>query len=376
MRRLILLLLLGCAVVAQQPNVIIVMTDDQGYADMSCHGNPYVRTPAMDRLHSESVRFTDFHVDPTCSPSRAALMTGRYASRAGVWLTYGGRNHLRRDEVTMADVFQRSGYATAIFGKWHLGDNYPFRPIDRGFGESLIHGGGVVGETPDHWGNDYYDDVYLRNGKPEPVSGYSTDVWFREATRFIEKHRNRPFFLYLATNAPHGPRHVPAKYLKPYLGNPKIPEARARFYGMIVNIDENLAKLRARLAALDLAENTIFLFLTDNGGTAGVAGYNAGMRGKKGTVHEGGHRAACFVHWPKAGLDRGRDIDTLTAHFDLFPTLADWCDLSTNVQFDGRSLAPLVGDEAASWPSRTLLVHHQGRFGQPVGKGLPIKYKE
>jgi len=188
----------------RRPNVIVIMTDDQGYGDMSCHGNPFVKTPKLYRLWAESVRLTDFHVDPTCSPTRAALMTGRYSFRTGVWLTYAGRHHLRRDEVTIADVFSRNGYRTAIFGKWHLGDNYPFRPDDRGFDESLIHGGGVVGETPDYWGNDYYDDVYLRNGRPERVQGYCTDVWFNEAMRFIAENRKRPFFLYIPTNAPHG----------------------------------------------------------------------------------------------------------------------------------------------------------------------------
>lgn len=155
---------------SDRPNVVLIVTDDQGYGDMSCHGNPWLQTPEIDRLYRSSVRLTDYHVDPTCSPTRAALMSGRYSTRVGVWLTYSSRHHLRKDELCLAEAFRRNGYRTGIFGKWHLGDNYPYRPQDRGFEESLVHGGGVVGETPDHWGNDYYDDVYLRNGAPERVA--------------------------------------------------------------------------------------------------------------------------------------------------------------------------------------------------------------
>lgn len=369
-------------------NVIIILTDDQGYGDMSCHGNPYLSTPNLDALHAESVRLTHYHVDPTCSPTRAALMTGRYSSRVGVWLTYGGRNHLRRNEVTLADAFKNSGYKTAIFGKWHLGDNYPFRPRDRGFGESLIHGGGVVGETPDYWGNDYYDDTYFRNGEPEKVAGYCTDVWFREAGDWIEKNKDDPFFLYLATNAPHGPFHVPIEYVQPHL-DAGIPERRARFYGMIQVIDANIGRLRARLEDLELAEDTLILFMTDNGSSSGsettegrngfvVSGYNAGMRGKKGSAYEGGHRAAGFIHWPKGNLIQGRDVPQLTANIDVMPTLVELCNLTLprKVEFDGMSLEPLLRGDPDSWSKRTLFVHHQGRFGEFVGDGLLIKDKD
>ncbi len=383
MKRLLILpmglvLLLQAAASARQPNVVLVMTDDQGYGDMSCHGNPHLKTPNIDRLYRDSVRLTDFHVDPTCSPTRAALMTGRYSSRVGVWLTYGGRHHLRADEVTMADVFSAAGYRTAIFGKWHLGDNYPFRPKDRGFHESLIHGGGVVGEAPDWWGNDYYDDTYFRNGRPETSEGYCTDVWFNETVRFIEENRDRPFFVYLPTNAPHGPHHVPSKYAAPFLKDPKIDERAARFYGMLVNIDENLGRLRQRLADLELADNTLFVFLTDNGGTAGVRLYNAGMRAGKASAYDGGHRAACFLHWPAGGLTGGKDVAPITAHVDLLPTFIDLCRIPRPdaVPFDGTSLGPLLSEEPGDWPERTLFVHHQGRFGQKIQDDRPIKYKK
>jgi len=178
----------------KQPNVILVMTDDQGYGDLGCHGNPVIQTPNLDRLYTQSIRLTDFHVGPTCSPTRAALMTGHYCNRTGVWHTIMGRSLLRKDEVTVADVFSASGYRTGIFGKWHLGDNYPFRPQDRGFGEVLIHGGGGVGQGPDYWGNDYFDDTYFHNGRPKKFEGYCTDIWFDGAMKFIGANKERPFF--------------------------------------------------------------------------------------------------------------------------------------------------------------------------------------
>ena len=369
-------------------NVIVIITDDQGYGDISAHGNPYLNTPNIDALHNESVRLTNFHVDPTCSPSRAALVTGRYSSRVGVWLTYGGRNHLRMDEVTMADVFKNSGYNTGMFGKWHLGDNYPFRPQDRGFDESLIHGGGVVGETPDYWNNDYYDDTYLRNGEPEKVSGYCTDVWFREASDWIEKNQEEPFFVYLATNAPHGTLHAPIEFIQPYL-NAGIPERRARFYGMISMIDVNLGYLRNRLEEMEIAENTLIVFMTDNGSASGAeitmarngfvkSGYNAGMRGMKSSAYEGGHRAAGFIHWPKGELIQGQDVSNLAGHIDILPTLVELCNLElpSKVKFDGVDLTPLLRNDPELWEDRSIVVHHQGRFGDFVGEGLLIKNKD
>ena len=382
---LLLAALAGCAA-PRPPNVIVIVTDDQGYGDMSVHGNPELSTPQLDRLAREGVRLDDFHVDPTCSPTRAALMTGRYSARVGVWLTYAGRNHLRRDELTMADVFKHNGYRTAIFGKWHLGDNYPFRPWDRGFGESLIHGGGVAGETPDAWGNDYFDDTYFRNGQPEQVRGYSTDIWFDEAIKFVMANEDHPFFIYLATNTPHNPFNVPPVYMQPYL-DAGLPNDRARFFGMINVIDENIGRLRTRLESSGLARNTMILFMTDNGTTAGYtgdrdgwpsSGYNAGMRGRKGTVYEGGHRAAMFINWPGGELEDGLVIDELAAHIDVLPTLVELAglELPRPVEFDGVSLARNLRGAAKMSADRTLVVHNQARFGQPVGEGRMIKDKD
>lgn len=362
----------------RRPNVVFIITDDQGYGDLACHGNPMIRTPHLDRLHGESVRLTNYHVDPTCSPTRAALLTGRYSTRTGVWHTVMGRSLMYRDEVTLADVFNRAGYRTAMFGKWHLGDNYPLRPQDRGFQETLVLGGGGIGQTPDHWGNDYFDDTYFRNGRPEKFTGYCTDVFFDNAMRFIEANQARPFFAYIATNVPHSPFVVPEKYRRPYTEK-GVPEPMDSFYGMIENMDENVGRLVARLNELGLAEDTILVWTTDNGTAAGVAGVNrfvaaaqpagrwagftAGMRGTKGTEYEGGHRVPLFIRWPAGGIGGGRDVTPLTAHIDMLPTLAGLCGLPTpeGRELDGTSLVPLLRGPAKDWPERTLFAHVQRR---------------
>jgi len=346
----------------RKPNVILVITDDQGYGDLACHGNPIIKTPNLDLLHSQSTCLTNFHVSPTCAPTRAALMTGRYCNRTGVWHTIMGRSLLRKDETTMADVFSANGYKTAIFGKWHLGDNYPFRPADRGFGESLVHGGGGVGQAPDYWDNDYFDDTYFHNGKPKKFKGYCTDIWFDAAIKFIEKNKEKPFFCYLSTNAPHGPYNVEKKYSDLYKDNENVPNAN--FYGMITNIDENIGRLMKRLKNLKLENDTIFIFMTDNGTSAGFRqgkGCNAGMRARKGSEYDGGHRVPCFIRWPNSSLKSGSDIDRLSAHIDLLPTLLEMCRLKkpAGPRFDGASLMPLLTAPAPNWPDRTIITDSQ-----------------
>ncbi len=346
---------------AERPNVVLVITDDQGYGDMSCHGNPIMKTPNLDLLHAQSVRLTNFHVDPTCSPTRSALMTGRYSCRTGVWHTIMGRSLLRRDEVTMADVFAASGYRTGIFGKWHLGDNYPYRPQDRGFHEVLTIGGGGVGQTPDFWGNDYFDDSFRHNGRIETYSGYCTDVFFTNAMKFIEANKSRPFFAYIPTNAPHSPYNIADSFSRPFRDQGVSPQ-RANFYGMITNIDENVGKLTKKLAELGLDQNTILIFMTDNGSAAGFdqktgEGFNAGMRGMKGSAYDGGHRVPCFIRWP-ANLEGGRDVGRLTTHMDLMLTLIELCGMKRpeSARLDGTSLVPLIQRPDSDWPDRTLVV--------------------
>jgi len=357
-------ILQGCSGMGQanaaerkRPNVVLIMTDDQGYGDLGCHGNPVLQTPNLDSLYTQSIRLTDFHVSPTCSPTRSALMTGHYCNRTGVWHTIMGRSLLRKDEVTMADVFSANSYRTAIFGKWHLGDSYPFRPQDRGFGEVLINGGGGVGQGPDYWGNDYFDDTYLHNGKFQKFEGYCTDIWFDGAMKFIEANRKRPFFCYIPTNAAHGPYNVADKYSKPYRDK-GVEKNQANFYGMITNIDENMGRLMRRLKELDLEENTILIFMTDNG-TSGS--YPGGMRGKKGSEYEGGHRVPCFIRWPNGDMTGGIDVDNLTAHIDLLPTLIELCGLKKprGVKFDGDSIVQLLRREDKNWPERILVTDSQ-----------------
>jgi len=358
----------------ERPNVVLIVTDDQGYGDLGCTGNPVLKTPYIDRLYRESVRFPDFHVDPTCSPTRAALMTGRYSTRTGVWHTVMGRNMPRQEERMMPQLFVDSGYATAIFGKWHLGDNFPFRPEDRGFQEVLIHGGGGIGQIPDYWGNDYFDDTYFHNGEPQKFTGYCTDVFFDEAARFIEANRDRPFFVYLPTNAPHSPFRVPAEWSEPYKSQVDGDADLATFYGMIANIDHNMGRLRRRIDELGLAHNTLLIFMTDNGTSRGatfsdargndgklISGYNAGLRGRKGSPYEGGHRVPCFMHWPAGKLTGGRDVDGLAAHLDLLPTLIDLCRLKNpdRIDFDGISLRGALAGTAKLPADRILLAHHQ-----------------
>lgn len=346
---------------AASPNVVLVVTDDQGYGDLSCHGNPILKTPNMDALHSDAVRLTDFHVDPTCSPTRSALMTGRYSHRVRGWHTIMSGNMPRKSEVFMAECFAKAGYRTGHFGKWHLGSNYPFRPIDRGFEQWLGHGDGGTGTTPDFWGNDRVGDVCLRNGRvTEPIEGFATDVFFDEAMRFIRTNRESPFFVYLATYTPHSPHTLPdADWAKTYRGQTNVPAAD--FFSTIGRIDHNLGRLRTLLEELGLDRNTILIFMTDNGGTGGVRIFNAGMRGHKGQVYDGGHRVPCFFHWPEGGLFGGQDIDRLTAHVDILPTLLDLCGLPApeKIAFDGRSLVPLLKDPDHEWPDRTFVVETQ-----------------
>ncbi|MCK5943017.1 MAG: arylsulfatase [Planctomycetes bacterium] len=365
-----LALLAATAAAQRHPNVVLVITDDQGYGDLGAHGNTKIRTPNLDALAAESVRLTDYHVDPTCSPTRSALMSGRYSTRTGVWHTIMGRSLMSGDETTLAERFAANGYRTGMFGKWHLGDNAPCRPQDQGFERVVWHHGGGVGQGPDHWGNDYFDDTYEVDGQWRKFDGYCTDVWFEQAREFVLREDARPFFVYLSTNAPHGPYLVAPSYSRPY-EQQGVPPTMAKFYGMITNIDENVGKLRQLLRETGLADDTVFVFTTDNGTAAGDQrrgreqgtwnGYNAGMRGKKGSQYDGGHRVPMFVHWPKGGVVGGRDVDELAAHVDVMPTLTELCGLEARppVDGDGASFAAALRGTGPAPRDRTLFVHSQ-----------------
>ncbi len=348
-----------------RPNIIVVMPDDVGYGDFSCLGSPVVRTPHLDAFWKQSVRFTDFHVSPTCAPTRAALMTGRHEFKSGVTHTIFERERLSPRATTIAQVLKSSGYATGIFGKWHLGDEPSYRPERRGFDEVFIHGGGGIGQTfpgscGDAPGNTYFNPAILHNGTFEKTQGYCTDVFFDQALRWIDARRKAgsPFFAYITPNAAHEPLQCPEPYAMRHAG--QVPEDVAKFYGMVENIDDNFGRLLTRLDEWGLAENTLIVFLTDNGGTYGTPIYNAGMRGKKVTPYEGGTRVPSFWRWP-AGIRGGVDCGALTAHIDIFPTLAEVAGISLSrpvkSQVGGRSLLPLLRDPDADWPDRTLVTH-------------------
>ena len=345
----------------ERPNIVLVITDDQGKNDLGCEGNPYIKTPNLDQFHAQAIRLTNFHVSTTCAPTRGALMAGRHTDRLNVFHTINGRSLLFEDEVILPQILAQNGYVNGMFGKWHLGDNYPFRPMDRGFHEVVRHGGGGVGQGPDYWGNDYFDDSYWHNGETQAYEGYCTDVFFSEALNFIETNKDRPFFCYISTNAPHGPLNCPEEYLDLYTDNEELPDYHKRFYGMITNIDDNFKRLRDKLNALNLTENTILIFMTDNGTAGGQRVYDAGMTGGKGSIMEGGHRVPFYMSWPEGGLSGGKDINQLTAHYDILPTLVDLLNLSfTPIKpLDGKSLVPLLKGNDESWPNRILFVDTQ-----------------
>ncbi len=362
----------AAAIAAERPNVILIMTDDQGYPELSAHGNPVLKTPHLDRLHSESVRFTDFHVAPMCTPTRGQLLTGLDAARTGAINVSSGRTLLRANLPTMADFFTANGYRTGIFGKWHLGDNAPYRPEDRGFQEALWFPSSHINSVPDYWNNDYFDDTYIRNTQRRGYQGYCTDIFFREATAWMKDRAaaREPFFAYIPTNTPHGPHWPPEKELRemreamqganfPDL-NPAGREQLTRYLAMILNFDTNVGRLREFLRESGIAGNTILVFLTDNGSTFGHRYYNAGMRGHKTELWEGGHRVPLFVHWPAGGFGEPRDVDGLAQVQDLLPTLIDLAELITPAapKFDGISLVPVLRGQASLPDGRMLVINY------------------
>jgi arylsulfatase A-like enzyme len=361
----------------RRPNIVLILTDDQGYGDVGRHGNPILQTPNLDRLHDESVRFTDFHVSTTCAPTRSALMSGRHDFRNGVTHTILERERMSLKTTTIAQVLKSAGYATGIFGKWHLGDEPEYRPNRRGFDETFIHGCGGIGQTypgscGDAPGNSYFNPVILHNGAFEKTNGYCTDVFFGQAMQWMKSVKGRrPFFAYITPNAPHTPLDVPEEYEKLYAG--KVPKNTAKFFGMVHNIDENVGKLLALLKEQNLERDTLVIFMNDNGGTGGVQVWNASMRGAKNTPYLGGTRAISFWRWP--GTLKPAAVDALTAHVDVFPTLAELAGAKltapVKAQVEGRSLAPLLKDANANWPDR-VFVRHIGRW--PKGAN-PNDYK-
>lgn len=345
----------------KRPNVVLIITDDQGYGDLSIHGNDKIRTPHIDSIGRDGVQFTNFHVNPVCSPTRSSLMTGRYYYRTGVVDTYLGRSMMHADEITLPEILRGAGYRTGLFGKWHLGDNYPLRSIDQGFEESLNCTGGGLTQPSDPPGNTYFDPMLRHNGKWEKHKGYCTDIFFDGAMQFIEQNRARPFFTYIATNAPHDPLQVDEGLVAPFR-KAGLDERTAKVYAMCKNIDDNTGRLIAKLKQLGLERDTILIYMTDNGPQHDR--YNAGMRGRKGTVYEGGIRVPFLVRWP-GGVKAGTAVGNLAAHIDIMPTLVDACGAKLpKTKIDGTSLMPLVNGKAI--PQRTLFFQwHRGDVPNP-----------
>lgn len=374
-------LLVTFRVFAQPPNIIIILTDDQGYGDFSINGNPVIRTPNIDALGSQGFRFTDFHVAPMCTPTRGQLMTGMDAMRNGAINVSSGRSLLNPSIKTMADIFKGAGYATGIFGKWHLGDNYPYRPEDRGFDEAIWFPSSHLNSVSDYWDNDYFDDFYIHNGRRERFKGYCTDVFTDEAIKWMKKkaESSEPFFTYIPFNAAHWPPYVPDKYrihprkaleakpdvldrlskakMNPYYGD-DIKEAMVTFLAMGLNIDENVGKLMQFLQMEGLIDNTIILFFTDNGSSFGRHYYNAGMRGGKQELFEGGHRVPLFVTGPESVIGESSVIDDLCHVQDLLPTLASAVGVEKLPHsMDGVDLLPLMKGEVNHLQDRMLVVN-------------------
>ncbi len=366
-----------------RPNVILIITDDQGYGDLGITGNPHVKTPVIDKFARESIRFNDFYVSPVCAPTRSSLMTGRYSLRTGIRDTYNGGAIMATSEITIAEMLKAAGYKTGNFGKWHLGDNYPSRPNDQGFDESLIHLSGGMGQVGDFttWfqgDSSYFNPVLWHNGKMEKYNGYCTDIFAEQAIRFIEKNRQEPFFCYLAFNAPHTPLQVPDKYytqfknIDPALGfeNDKRPfqkmseknkEDARKVYAMVSCIDDNIGRLFQKLDELKIAENTLVIFMTDNGPQQ--TRYVAGMRGLKGSVFRGGVRVPFYLRYP-AKYASNKEIETTAAHIDILPTLAEICKakLPTDRIIDGKSLVPLLDGKTVDWADRSLFFYWTRRY--------------
>jgi arylsulfatase len=374
---------LHAAPTAGKPNIIVVMPDDVGYGDYASLGNPIMRTPAVDAFKKQSLLFTQFHVSPTCAPTRSALMSGRHEFKNGVTHTIFERERMSLKTYTLPQMLKSVGYTTGIFGKWHLGDEEAYRPESRGFDEVYIHGGGGIGQTypgscGDAPGNTNIDPALWHNGKFEKTTGYCTDLFFSQAITWMDAKRasKQPFFAYIPLNAAHSPHVLPKEYYQHYLDKPGVDQETAKFFGMIENVDTNFGKLLAKLKEWKLEDDTLVIYIgSDNGGTNGVKIFNAGMRSGKVTAFQGGTRVPCFFRWPAGKIPAGAECAALSAHLDFFPTLAEITGVSLSEevkkQVEGRSLLPLLKDPKAQWKDRTL-VHHVGRW--PHGKAAEAKY--
>lgn len=361
---------MACANKKNVPNIILVLTDDQGYGDISAHGSPDVSTPNMDKLKSQGISLEDFQVSSTCSPTRSAIMSGKHPFKCGITHTILERERMALGITILPEVLKREGYTSGIFGKWHLGDEQEYQPDSRGFDEVFIHGAGGIGQVyagscADVPGNKYFDPTIKHNGTFVKTKGYCTDIFFTQALSWIKAKasQKKPFFAYISTNAPHGPFIAPEEYKLKFIKQ-NYPENAQGFYGKIENIDDNLGILLEKLNAWDIADNTILIFMSDNGKSGGgknnVHGptYNAGMKGMKGSAHEGGARVPFFIRWPNE-FNAGEKVDVLLNHYDILPTLAEIAgiDISDLPDLDGQSFLPYLKNTAHKMDDRYRFIH-------------------
>jgi arylsulfatase A-like enzyme len=364
---------LAQAAAPRRPNVIVILTDDQGYGDFSFTGNTILKTPHTDALAAQSVQFTDFHVTPVCTPTRGQLMTGNDSLHNLACAVTAGRTVPRRDMPNMAELFKKAGYATGLFGKWHLGHSYPDRPMDRGFDKAVwFKGYGLNSEI--EFDNDYVTPRYLDDLVEKRSTKYCTDQWFDSAMDFIKAQRaaNKPFFTYIATNTPHLPMYPPESHVKLYEG--QVPANVAAFFAMIANYEDNFGRLEKLLKDTGLFDNTIVVFTTDNGGTLGRSVTNSGLRDGKSSHYDGGHRVPCLMRWPGGGINQNVQVKTPTQVQDVLPTLLDLCGVSTgSTKFDGASLVPLM--RGRTIPDRMFVVQY-GLRQRPVKYDASIVWNQ
>ena len=357
---------------AARPNVVLIICDDLAWGDLSCYGNPHLQTPHLDAIYTQSARLHRHCSGPLCTPARASLMTGRYPFRTRAFDTYCGRSMMDADEITLPEVLRGAGYRTGIFGKWHLGDNYPMRAMDKGFEEALVHNGGGLrqpGNIGHYAGRDgYFDPELMHNGTPRTVEGYCTDIFTDAALDYMEARRGEEFFVYLAFNAPHSPFEIGPDWTRPLI-EAGVPPQWAPIYGMIAGIDWNVGRLMQHLRALNLSDDTLVIFTSDHGpcGSAmaeGQSRFNAGLRAIKGTMYEGGIRVPCLWQWP--GHFPVHDVTSVSNPIDFLPTLAAICGapLPTERALDGVDLSAALRGETEATARQIFMQWHRG--DQPV----------
>lgn len=351
------------------PNVIIILTDDQGWGDLHAHGNDSLHTPTLDFLARNSQNFDQFYVSPVCAPTRASMLTGRYPARAGVTGVTNRQEVMSAEEVTIAEILQQNEYATGMFGKWHNGEQFPNNPKGQGFDQ-------FFGFTAGHW-NNYINTTLNYNGQMVKTKGYITDILTDSAIAFIKKNQANPFFCYIAYNTPHSPFQLPDQYFEKYKAM-GFDDKNASVYGMVENIDDNVSRVLNQINTLELEQNTVVIFFTDNGPNGHR--FNGGMKGIKGHVDEGGIRVPFYLSFP-GRFTSAKSIKTPVAHIDILPTVLDLCQIEVPSNLDGKSLVPLMENQNVSWPERSLYTNwggkgslRQGKFRLVIQKGDTMLY--